>query len=47
MICLDKEPNVFFCNCGHICMCNTCKTSLVDKNKCIVCKTVSTLVIEI
>ena len=47
VICMDKKPNVIFCNCGHICMCNTCRTSLDDKNKCIVCKTVCTLVIEI
>ena len=47
MICLDKEPNVMFCSCGHICICSTCRTNLVNKNKCISCKLVSVNVREI
>ena len=47
MICLDKEPNVMFCSCGHICICSTCRTNLTNKNKCISCKLVSVNVREI
>ena len=47
MICLDKEPNVMFCSCGHICICTTCRTSLPDKNQCVSCKMVSTIVREL
>ena len=35
MICLNNEPNVMFCNCGHLCICSTCRKSLNDKNKCV------------
>ena len=24
IICLEKEPKVLFCDCGHICICKTC-----------------------
>ena len=35
MICLDKEPNVLFCTCGHISICTDCRENLNDKNKCV------------
>ena len=38
MVCLDKEPNVLFCNCGHLCVCEECRTLMSDKNKCPSCK---------
>ena len=44
---IHKEPNVMFCSCGHICICSTCRTNLVNKNKCISCKLVSVNVREI
>ena len=38
MICLDKEPNVLFCTCGHISICTDCRENLNDKKKCVICK---------
>ena len=38
VICLDKEPNILFTDCGHICTCSECeknKSSL----KCPYCRT--------
>ena len=36
VICLEKEPKVLFCNCGHICICNECLVIKLDN--CLVCK---------
>ena len=36
VICLEKEPKVLFCNCGHICICEKCATHRYDN--CPVCK---------
>ena len=44
MICFDKEPNVLFCNCGHICICSDCKTSLYNENKCVHCNVSNNLI---
>ena len=30
VICLDNIPNVLFCNCGHICICETCNVNEFD-----------------
>ena len=42
VICLDNPPNVLFCNCGHMCICEEC-----DRVKSLetypVCKTESTI----
>ena len=42
LICLTNPPNVLFCNCGHIPICEEC-----DKTKslkvCPVCKTENTI----
>ena len=41
VICLEKEPKVLFCNCGHFCICDEC---FVEKlNNCPVCKEKSTI----
>ena len=41
VICLEKEPKILFCNCGHICICDKC---FVNKfNTCPVCKEKSTI----
>ena len=41
VICLEKEPKVLFCNCGHFCICGEC---FVEKpNNCPVCKEKSTI----
>ena len=47
MICLNNEPNVMFCNCGHLCICSTCRKSLNDKNKCVSCNLYSNIVREV
>ena len=42
VICLTNSPNVLFCNCGHLCLCEECEEvkSLVV---CPVCKTENTI----
>ena len=41
VICLEKEPKVLFCNCGHICICKKCIIRRYDN--CPVCKEKSTI----
>ena len=41
VICLEEEPNVLFCNCGHICICEKCASHRYDK--CPVCKKENTI----
>ena len=41
VICLEKEPKVLFCNCGHICICKKCILNRYDN--CPVCKERSTI----
>ena len=42
MICLDKEPNVLFCSCGHLCVCSECRKNLKNnKNMCVSCREIS------
>ena len=42
VICLINPPNVLFCNCGHLCLCEECNKvkSLKD---CPICKTENTI----
>ena len=47
MVCMNKEPNILFCNCGHICVCSTCRKSLNNKNKCVSCNIYSRFVREL
>ena len=42
VICLERIPNVLFCNCGHICVCEKC-IELKRLTKCPVCKTENTI----
>ena len=37
-ICLEKIPNVLFCLCGHICICEKCN-EIKKLNSCPICKT--------
>ena len=38
-ICHDKEPNILFCNCGHIVACKECWEKLGDKKyMCVSCR---------
>ena len=41
VICLEKEPKVLFCNCGHICICKKCLVRRHDD--CPVCKKETTI----
>ena len=41
VICLEKEPKVLFCNCGHICICGECFVKKL--NNCPVCKKENTI----
>ena len=42
VICLTNPPNVLFCNCGHLCMCEECD-KVKSLNTCPVCKTETTI----
>ena len=42
IICLENKNNVFFCNCGHICVCKKC-IEIERLTKCPVCKTKNTI----
>ena len=42
VICLTNPPNVLFCNCGHLCMCEECD-KVKSLNTCPVCKTENTI----
>ena len=41
VICLEEEPKVLFCNCGHICICEKCILHRYDN--CPVCKKENTI----
>ena len=41
VICLEEEPKVLFCNCGHICICEKCASHRYSN--CPVCKKENTI----
>ena len=43
VICLNKQPNVLFCNCGHIGICTEC-SKIKKFTECPVCKTKNEIV---
>ena len=42
VICIENGPNILFCNCGHLCICNNC-LEFKKLSKCPVCKTENTI----
>ena len=42
VICLTNPPNILFCNCGHLCVCEECSKTGESLEKCPVCKTENT-----
>ena len=42
IICLTNLPNVLFCNCGHIAICEECE-KMKSLNACPICKTKITI----
>ena len=42
VICLTNPPNVLFCDCGHICLCEKC-SEMKRFDKCPICKTKKTI----
>ena len=42
VICLTNLPNVLFCNCGHLCLCEECD-KVKSLEKCPVCKNENTI----
>ena len=38
LLCLERIPNVLFCLCGHICICEKCN-EIKKLNSCPICKT--------
>ena len=46
VICLIKEPNILFCYCGHLCLCEECDEEhcvSVINSSCIFCDNVVTI----
>ena len=43
VICLTNQPNILFCNCGHICICGKCN-KLKSLSTCPICKTENTII---
>ena len=44
IICLSNPPNVLFCHCGHICVCNECENISETESgnvKCPLCRQVN------
>ena len=47
VICLSNPPNVLFCHCGHICVCNECENiseTESGKVKCPLCRQVNRII---
>ena len=42
VICLSTKPNVLFCGCGHLCICNECN-KIKKLNVCPACRTKNTI----
>ena len=42
LICLTNPPNILFCNCGHLCVCEECSKTGESLEKCPICKTENT-----
>ena len=42
VICLSTNPNILFCNCGHLCLCKECN-EIKNLKKCPICKTKNTI----
>ena len=42
VICIENGPNILFCNCGHLCICNNC-LEFKKLSKCPVYKTENTI----
>ena len=42
VICLTNPPNILFCNCGHLCVCEECSKTGKSLEKCPICKTENT-----
>ena len=42
VICLTNPPNILFCNCGHLCLCEECD-KVKSLSVCPICKTENTI----
>ena len=42
VICLTNPPNILFCNCGHLCVCEECSKTGESLENCPICKTKNT-----
>ena len=42
VICLTNLPNILFCNCRHLCVCEECSKTGESLEKCPICKTENT-----
>ena len=46
IICTEEKPNILFCNCGHIVICEKCSIHLVNQ-KCPKCRSHNTIIRKI
>ena len=44
VIYLSNKPNVLFCSCGHLCICNECNKKIEKINVCPTCRAKNTMV---
>ena len=50
VICLSKPPNILFCQCGHLCVCEKCENILEKERgrvKCPLCRKTNRIVMKI
>ena len=43
VICLTNPPNILFCDCGHLCVCEKCNKTTESLENCLICKTKITI----
>ena len=44
VVCFDNKPNVLFCDCGHLIVCEECFNKSNNKNKCLNCREVNKII---
>ena len=47
VVCITNKPDILFCNCGHLCICEECFSRLDNKNNCLKCRERNTIIRKI
>ena len=47
VVCMTNKPNILFCNCGHLCICEECFDRLDNKTNCLKCRKKNTIIRKI